>query len=80
MESIVRFKITDRFNKNTKKFSCTLLSLIFASLNFRDFKNIAKLKTRLKKGPRKLKTRKLEPNIKTFIKVFVCPRLTYSTL
>ena len=48
----------------------TLISLIFARLNCRDFcyvKNFAKLKSRGKRGPPKLKTRNVETYIKTFI-------------
>ena len=45
----------------------SLLSLIFAGLNFRDLKNVAKLKSHEKKVPRKLKTR----NLVTFIKSFI---------
>ena len=48
----------------------TLLVLIFAGLNFRDFRDskiIAKLKTREKKLSRKLTTRNLIPCYKTLL-------------
>ena len=51
-------------------FLYTLLLLIFAGLNFRDFrdcKNIAKLKTREKKLSRKLMTRNLIACYKTLL-------------
>ena len=49
----------------------TLLLLIFAGLNFRDFQKIAKLKTREKRFSRKLNTRNLISCLNSLINVTV---------